>query len=281
MKIANSFSQAATTYDDAAVLQREVGERLFERLELIKQQPATILDLGAGTGHFARLLGKKYRKARIVLLDIAQGMLAHAKTKRRWLTHEYFICSDAQKLALADQSVDMIFSNLTLQWCTDIDDVFKELHRVLKPGGSLFFTTVGPDTLKELRVSWQTIDNYQHVNKFLDMHDVGDALVRQQFSDTVIDMEHFTLTYPTAFELMRELKALGTHTILEQQQLGLTGKTRFAKLVAAYETFRNDDGRLPATYEIIYGHAWKTHPTSHQLGNEIHIPLSSITKKIV
>ena len=279
MKIAHSFSQAAATYDAAAILQREVGERLFERLSLIKQQPATILDVGAGTGHFARLLEKKYRKAHIILLDIAQGMLEHAKSKKNWLTHQHFVCTDAQKLALADNSIDLIFSNLTFQWCTDIDEVFKELHRVLKPGGSLFFTTVGPDTLKELRYSWQAVDNYQHVNQFLDMHDVGDALVRQQFSDAEMDMEHFTLTYPTAFEIMRELKALGTQTILQDQHIGLTGKTRFAKLVETYETFRNDDGRLPATYEIIYGHAWKTEKLPHQIGNEVHIPVSSIMKK--
>ena len=207
MKIARSFSDAAPTYDAAAVLQREVGERLFERLSLIKQQPKIILDLGAGTGHFSRNLEKKYRKAHIVVLDIAKGMLLHAKGKTGWFTRQHFICNDAQQLALANNSVDMIFSNLAVQWCTDIDETFKELFRVLKPGGALFFTTMGPDTLKELRHSWETVDNYQHVNKFLDMHVVGDALVRQHFADVVMDMEYFTLTYPTVFALMRVVKA--------------------------------------------------------------------------
>ena len=261
--VRQSFDAAADYYDDVAVLQREVGLRIIERLELVKLAPQTILDVGAGTGYMSRSLNKFYKNASIVSLDIAPRMLQVARSKNNWVNKikgKYsYVCGDAEYLPIGDSSIDLIFSNLTLQWCGELDKVFLEFRRVLKPGGLLMFSTFGPDTLKELRLSWQKADventNY-HVNQFIDMHDIGDALLRSGLADPVMDVEHFTLTYPDVYKLMRELKALGAHNVVKGRHHGLTGKKRMKNMVAAYESLRVNDA-LPATYEVVYGHAWQ------------------------
>lgn len=255
-----SFEQAAAHYDEAAVLQREVGTRLLERLDLMRLQPQRILDLGCGTGQCIESLFGRYRKARVVALDIAQPMLRYAGCRGRWLRRPQTVCADAERLPFSDNSFDLVFSNLMLQWCTDLDAAFKELRRVLRPGGLLLFSSFGPDTLKELRASWRAVDQYAHVNTFLDMHDVGDALVRARFADPVMDVEHLTVTYPDVWQLMRELKQIGAHNVTGGRPRGLTGKQRIQKLVEAYEQFRSD-GVLPASYEIVNGHAWVSEDT--------------------
>ncbi len=159
-----AFERAAQTYDDAAALQREIGRRLIERLDLIRLRPARILDLGAGTGEFSRALLRRYRKADVIALDLALNMLRHTRRRGGWFRRPGCVCGDAERLPFAADSFDFIFSNLMLQWCLDLEPVFTELHRVLSPGGLLMFTTFGPDTLKELRASWQAVDGYTHVN---------------------------------------------------------------------------------------------------------------------
>jgi malonyl-CoA O-methyltransferase len=276
--IARTFSRAARTYDDAAVLHAEVGQRLCERLDLIRLQPEVILDIGAATGRFSRLLAKRYKHASVVSLDIAEGMLLEAKRQSRWFSRQRFVCGDAEALSLKDNSVDFIFSCLALQWCPDLEQVFREFFRVLKPGGLLLFATFGPDTLKELRASWAEVDLYAHVNTFVDMHDIGDMLLRSTFSDPVMDMEYFTLMYPNVLTLMHELKALGAQTLRGARRATLMGRQRLTRLAQTYETYRKD-GRLPATYEVIYGHAWK--PTDPQIkvsGTETRIPLEAIKR---
>ncbi len=250
-----SFERAAAHYDEAAVLQREVGKRLLERLDLMKIQPQHILDLGSGTGQCIDGLFERYRKSTVVAFDIAQPMLQRARQRGRWLRRPAVACGDAERLPFVDNSFDLVFSNLMLQWCVDLDKTFAELQRVLKPGGLLLFSSFGPDTLKELRESWRTVDEYAHVNTFLDMHDVGDALVRTRFADPVMDIERLTVTYPDAWKLMRELKQIGAHNVTHGRSRGLTGKRHMQQLVEAYETFRCD-GVLPASYEIVNGHAW-------------------------
>jgi len=255
-----SFEQAAAHYDEAAVLQREVGTRLLERLELMRLQPQRILDLGCGTGQCIEGLFGRYRKAGVVALDIAQPMLQHARRRGRWLRRPQAVCADAERLPFAENSFDLVFSNLMLQWCTDLDAAFSELRRVLKPGGLLLFSSFGPDTLKELRASWRVVDQYAHVNTFLDMHDVGDALVRARFADPVMDVERLTMTYADVWKLMRELKQIGAHNVTGGRPRGLTGKRRIQQLVEAYEQFRSN-GVLPASYEIVNGHAWVSEDT--------------------
>lgn len=260
-----AFDRAALHYDDVAVLQKEVGRRLLERLDYVRMQPQCVLDLGAGTGLCTTALSRRYKKAHIVALDIAPSMLQQARNKQTWLEKtltgkQRFVCGDADCLPLKDQSVDMIVSNLTLQWCPDLDHTFAELRRVLKPDGLLMFSTLGPDTLKELRQSWQSVDANIHVHTFIDMHDVGDALLRTQFADPVMDMETITLTYKDARTLMHDLKALGAHNASADRSKSLTGRRRLQSMLGAYEQFRRD-GVLPATYEVVYGQAW-TAPVS-------------------
>jgi len=255
-----SFEQAAARYDEAAVLQREVGARLLERLDLMRLQPQRILDLGSGTGYCIDGLFGRYRKADVVALDIAHPMLRRARRRGRWLRRPRCVCADAERLPFPDNSFDLVFSNLMLQWCVDLDTAFGELRRVIRPGGLLLFSSFGPDTLKELRASWREVDGYAHVNTFLDMHDVGDALVRTHFADPVMDVERLTVTYPDVWKLMRELKQIGAHNVTGGRPRGLTGKQRIQRLVEAYEQFRRD-GVLPASYEIVNGHAWVSENT--------------------
>lgn len=259
-RVRDSFDRAAERYDDVAVLQREVGSRIMERLEIIKILPTMIVDVGAGTGAFTGKLSQRYKKARIIAFDMAPRMLITARNRRGpfergWFNRQGFVCGDAESLPFADQSVDLLFSNLTIQWCADLDKTFREFRRVLKPGGLLMFSTLGPDTLKELRDSWRVVDDDVHVHEFLDMHDVGDAMLRAGLADPVMDVERFTLTYTDAFQLMRELKILGAHNAATERRQGLTGKDRIKKMALAYEQHRLD-GMLPASYEVVYGHAW-------------------------
>jgi len=277
-KIAESFSRAASSYDAVAVLQREVGSRLLKRLDLIRLSSAkTILDIGCGTGVITRELEKLFPKATILAADLAHGMLVHAKHKKKWLSKQQFICSDIEQLPLPDNSIDFIYSNMMLHWCNNLDQAFAELNRILKPDGLFLFSTLGPDTLQELRYSWSQVDDKPHVNIFIDMHDIGDGLMRAKFKDPVMDVENFTLTYADVLPLMHDLKSLGAHNVIENRHTGLTGKQTLKKLIQTYETLRNPAGLLPATYEVVYGHAWGN---EIQQENEVKIPLTKIGKII-
>ncbi|MCK9531673.1 MAG: malonyl-ACP O-methyltransferase BioC [Gammaproteobacteria bacterium] len=279
--VRHSFDQAAAAYDEAAVLQREVADRLLERLELVRLAPRRILDAGSGTGYVSTAIARRYPKAQIIALDLAHGMVCRARARfgfiARRLRHHGFVCADVERLPLAAGSVDLIVSNLALQWCNPLDVVFAEFRRVLAPGGLLMFTTFGPDTLKELRASWAAADGAVHVNAFIDMHDVGDALVQARLADPVMEREEIAVTYPRVEGLLRDLKAIGAHNMNAGRARGLTGRRRFAAMRDAYEGFRRDD-RLPATYEVIYGHAWAptvAEPTRAASG-EVRIPLLDV-----
>ena len=265
-----SFGASASTYDEHAFLQREIADRLFERMQYIKLEPSRVLDIGCGTGYATQKLRERYPVATLLALDIAPDMLfaarnkaAHSKAARQSMIKRLFgkqhdceyLCGDAESLPLAGASIDLAVSNLALQW-TDPECVAKEAARVLTPQGLFMFTTFGPDTLKELRAAFKAIDDAPHVNSFVDMHDIGDILVHAGFSDPVMDQEIVTLTYSELKPLLRELKGIGAHNVLPGRAAGLMGKHRWQRMVEAYEQFRVD-GRLPATYEVIYGHAWK------------------------
>ena len=272
-----AFNRAATTYDAVAELQYEIGDRLIERLDYVRLQPARILDLGAGTGFFSAALLKRYRKADIVALDVAENMLRQVQGRGGWFRKPRCVCADAETLPFADDSFQLIFSNLMLQWSVDLEQTFLELRRVLAPGGLLMFTTFGPDTLMELRASWEKVDGFTHVNTFIDMHDVGDSLVSTRWAEPVMDSERITVTYRQLGTLMQDLKQIGAHNVTHGRPAGLTGRQRMQQLAEAYEAFR-EDGVLPASYEVVYGHAWS--PVNKQsadaVGNEV--PLASLQR---
>ena len=256
--IGKSFGKAAESYEEAAVLQKEVARRLVDRLDLVQLKPEVILDVGSGTGFCSRLLEKRYKKTPIVSLDLSQQMLKHTRKKegfiKRLSSPHRYVCGDAENLPIADESVDMIISSLALQWC-DLETAFAGFRRALKPGGLLMFSSMGPDTLKELRQAWSKADGSVHVSAFIDMHDVGDALMRAGFADPVMDVETIVVTYPTVKKLMQDLKSIGSRNALEGRSKGLMGKQRLKEMIEAYEQLRKD-GVLPATYEVVYGHAW-------------------------
>ena len=273
--VRRSFGRAAASYDVAAVLQHEVCKRMNERLDLIKHQPALLLDAGCGTGNALPLLRARYPKARLMACDIALTMLQKARERAPTPWLKFFlnqkvmeVCGDIEALPLATASVDLVWSNLALQWVNDLDHAFGEFHRVLKPGGLLMFSTFGPDTLKELRAAFSTVDRHTHVSRFVDLHDIGDILVKRGYADPVMDMEPFTLTYPDVRALMRDLKAIGAHNATQDRAQGLTGRARLVAVAEAYEPLRRDR-KLPATFEVIYGHTWKPLPRVTASGKKI------------
>jgi len=249
--LSQTFGRAAQSYDDVAVLQREVNTRLLEQLELITLQPNTIIDLGASTGTSTLGLTQYYPDARIYGVDIAHGMIHRAHQQCTHPNIDY-ITADADHLPFADNSVEFVFSNLMLQWCSDLETVFSEIHRVLTPEGLVFFSTLGPDTLYELRESWAQVDDKVHVNNFIDMHNVGDAMVQARLLDPVMNMEKITLFYASVTNLMRDLKAIGAHNINAERHKQLTGKQKITDMHNAYEKFKDDQDYYPATYEVIY-----------------------------
>jgi malonyl-CoA O-methyltransferase len=266
--IRQAFERAVPAYDKHAFLQQEVARRLAEHLDEMKVNPTMILDAGCGTGFGMPLLRGRFPKAHLVGLDLAHSMVAqarklHGNQPRLQALLAHFLpraaglsalCADVESLPLRRDSIDMAWSSLTLQW-TDLSQTFAEMNRVLKPGGLFLFATLGPDTLMELRAASQSVDRYVHVNQFIDMHDVGDALVHAGFANPVMEMERITLTYSELRELFADLKGIGAHTVLGGRRAGLMGKQAWSVLAQRYESYRQA-GRLPATYEVIYGHAW-------------------------
>jgi malonyl-CoA O-methyltransferase len=256
-RVRASFDRAARSYDAAAILQKLVREEMLSRLDLVKIKPQAILDAGCGTGHGSFGLQKRFRNAQVYSLDIALGMLQKTRMQRPFLqkilNKQHLLCADIENLPIANASMGLVWSNLALQWCNHLDDAFAEVTRVLQPNGLFMFSTFGPDTLKELRAA--SNNGHTHVSRFIDMHDIGDALTRAGFSAPVLDVERYTLTYDDAKSVMKDLKSIGAHNATQGRARGLQGKGFLQNLTQNYEQFRTQ-GKLPATFEVVYGHAW-------------------------
>jgi malonyl-CoA O-methyltransferase len=274
--VRRSFEHAAATYDAAAILQNEVCRRMLARLDYIKVEPAVILDAGSGTGNALPGLLARHPRARVVALDLALAMARRARARRGWWrsllerggARLSALCGDMEQLPFAAGAAGMIWSNLALQWAHDPRRTFAEMHRVLAPGGLLMFSSFGPDTLKELRAAWQGVDGHTHVHRFIDMHDIGDMLVTAGYADPVMDMERVTLTYADIHALMRDLKAIGARNMTLGRRRALGGRALLAQVARNYEALRRD-GKLPATFEVIYGHAWKPAPRLSPTGRPV------------
>lgn len=250
-------ARAAASYAAAAWLPRRVAAGLMEHLAPVRITPGRILDVGAGTGICTRLLEKRYRGARLVAIDSSRPMLEAARRGRwRWFTRQSFACGDAMALPIADASVDLVLSSLMLSSCPRPDSALSEFHRVLRPGGLLMLATLGPDTLTELRASWSAVDPWVHVHGFVDMHDLGDALLGAGFRDVVMDTDRIVARYRDVAALTDELRRLGCSNAAGGSRKGLTPPASAAAMTAAYETLRHDNA-IPASYEIVYGHAWR------------------------
>lgn len=274
-QVRRSFERAAQTYDARAVLQNEICRRMLERLDYIKLDPAWIIDAGSGTGNAVPGLLTRFPRAQVLAFDLALAMARRVRLRRAWWrrllerrgSRLAAICADIENIPLASGSAGLIWSNLALQWVGEPQHAFAEMQRVLVPGGLLLFSSFGPDTLRELRAAFAGADGHTHVNRFIDMHDIGDFLIAQGFADPVMDMEYVTLTYADLRELMRDLKAIGAHNVTRQRPATLSGKSLIARVAQAYEAYRKD-GKLPATFEVVYGHAWK--PLDQRLPAGVH-----------
>lgn len=250
------FERAANSYDGAAVLQREIAKRIGQRLDYIKQQPKRVLDVGCGTGYITKDLLKRYPKADVIALDLAHSMARKSMEQGSWLRKPKVVCADAELLPLKEDSIDFVISSLMLQWTNDLNMVFTGFHHVLAPNGLLLFSTFGPETLTEIRQSWSEVDNRPHASNFADMHEIGDALLHAGFQDPVTDMEMITMTYANVRQLMRDIKQIGASNTDSNRSKGLMGKAKLKAFENAYEQFKTPEGLYPASWEIIYGHAW-------------------------
>lgn len=274
VRVRKSFDRAAESYDAAAVLQKLVRDEMFSRLDLIKVSPQKVLDLGCGTGHGSFALQKRFKSAKVFSLDFAFAMLektyAQQPLLKKALGNKKLICADIENLPVAGDQVDIIWSNLAIQWCNDLDKSFDEIKRVLKPNSLFIFSTFGPDTLKELRVASNSGQEgtQTSISRFIDMHDIGDALTRNGFSAPVLDVERYTLTYDDVRSVMVDLKSIGASNATAGRGRGLAGKDFLKNLVEQYEQFRQADGKLPATFEVVYGHAW-TAEAKEDLGDGV------------
>lgn len=266
--VARSFSRAAAQYDSVAHLQRRLGEQLLTRLPIagevdndaekgseegsergVTAGTTRVLDLGCGTGYFLPRLQAAFPTAELFGGDLAQGMVAHARRQRA--VSAAWLCADAEHLPFADGTFDLIFSNLVFQWCEDVPQLASELYRALSPQGRAVFTTLGPDTLAELRQAWATVDDAVHVNRFPDSGVVRRALISAGFNSVSVDATCEVVHYPVLAHLLRELKTLGANNINRGRPSTLTGRARIRALEAAYEVFRDAAG-LPATWEVYF-----------------------------
>jgi malonyl-CoA O-methyltransferase len=296
-QVRRAFSRAATHYDEAAALQREVASRLSESLDHYEDPahhvapPQRVLDVGCGPGHAALAMQQRWPKAEVLALDLAPGMVREARARFGTRAHlldfrrrPHAICADARALPLPDASVDVLFSNLALQWIEDLPGVFAGFRRVLRPGGLMLVSTFGPDTLWELREAFAQADEAPHVSPFASIAQFGDALIAAGFKDPVLDRDEFRLGHPDLAHLMRELRTLGATNAMDSRRRSLTGRTRFARAAQAYEAMRGAGGTrlaglLPATWEVIYAQAWGPPPgTPIRVGgvDEVRVPASKI-----
>lgn len=279
--ILRNFGRAAAGYAEAAVLQHEVEARLVARLDEITAAPSRILDVGCGPGSGALTLKKRFPKAEVLALDLALPMTKLARRQAGWWRPKYTaICADATALPLVGGSVDLLFSNLCLPWIADISALFSEWRRVLAPGGLLLCSSVGPDTLWELREAFAQADgDAPHVHPFMPIQVLGDALMAAGFRDPVLDTDTFTLTYAQHTDAVRDLRATGAGNALAARRRHLGSKQRMRAAFAAWEQQRRDDGTLPMTCEVFYAHAFAPDPGQprRERGQEIaSVPLGSI-----
>ncbi|MBK7414254.1 MAG: methyltransferase domain-containing protein [Dechloromonas sp.] len=283
-QVRQSFSRIAGRYGEGDFFAREIDRRMQERLDYVRVEPKRVLDLGCSRGASLPDLAVRYPAAQQLAVDLVPQMLAGLRAARpawqRWIgvgaTGGVMpLAANAAKLPLLSRSTDLIWSNLLLHWLDDPLPALAEAHRVLDVGGLLMFSTLGPDTLKELRTSFA--DGYAHTQRFIDMHDLGDMLVECGFADPVMDMEVVKLTYDSFDDLLRELQSAGSSCAMKARRHGLTGRAAWAKARASYETLRAD-GKLPASFEVVYGHAWKVAPKQTTDGRAI-VSLDALRKK--
>jgi malonyl-CoA O-methyltransferase len=252
-RVAENFGRAAECYDSSAGMQREVGERLLERLPSATPRFRCVVDLGCGTGYYTHLLAQRYLGSRVLGLDLSPGMLRYACNHRPLSREGHWLAGDAENLPLQDESVDLIFSNMALQWCDNFHQVLSEAQRVLRPGGMLLFSTLTRGTLQELREAWRCADQFSHVNEFPRVHFHVEAIEQTGFQSQDLASVRLVYRYRELRQITRELKSTGVNTVHASRSTGLTSRQRIRSLAGGYERFRQADGLLPLTWEVLLG----------------------------
>ena len=283
------FERAAQRYADAAVVQLEVGNRLLERFDVMRIAPAHILDVGCGPGTHTAALSSRFPEAIVTAVDHALAMVAQAAPVTTGLFARWAalgkrprirgLVSDMGALPLPREHADVVWSNFALQWTNDLPALFAEWNRVLKIGGLIMFTAPGPDTLIELRRALTKAgeDTDSRVQRFTDLHDMGDMLVHAGFADPVMDMEVITLEYASASALWRDIKAQGAANSMQVRPRGLLTPRKLRAIESALDSARKPDGPIRISVEVIYGHAWKVAPKKTVEGHGI-VRLESIQR---
>jgi len=270
-RVRTAFSRSAKTYDDAAILQKEILSRLIDKLNFLRQEKSgSLLDVGCGTGLACKQLTSMVGDENYFAYDFSLAMLKLSISRHEYL-NQHAVCGDAEALPYVSNSFDIVFSASTYQWCNEISNALIDSYRVLKNDGLFVFSTFGPDTLNELRESFAKVDNMPHVSNFLDMQTIGDQMLAMGFADTVIESDVITVEYSSPLQLLKDLKATGATNHLQQRSRGLMGKSRIRKMIAEYEELILENNKYPASYEVIYGHGWKKPNLSKHLdANEWH-----------
>ena len=254
--IRRRFERAALSFDGADFVHAATRDGLLSRLAPLLVDAKTVVDLGAATGAANRSLAKRFKGAHVISIDLTHGMLGRARSKKSWLSKSSFAQADARALPLPNECVDVVFSNMLLPWFDDPDPVFAEIARVLRKGGVFAFATLGPDSLLEIRRAWRQVDDGVHVNRFPDMHDLGDGLVNAGLCDPVLDVDRLSVSYTSCTQLFADLTAVGARNSLKQRASGLTGRERFAAMTEVL----NDAGTIALDLELVYGHCWGSGP---------------------
>jgi malonyl-CoA O-methyltransferase len=264
--IKKRLNRAAKSYDNAAILQEEVLNRLLRRLQYMRHQPETIVDIGCATGKAIRGLQKQYPRAEVHACEVAFEMLLQARSRYRLLTRKRLVNADMEQLPFAAQSFDLVFSSLALHWSNDLRATLAEFARIARPGALLLFSSFGPATLQELAQSWGELDNYPHVHRFVDMHDVGDAMLASGLAQPVVDAEIIRMEYRDFAELLADLKNVGAANADVDRRRGLMTPRQLQRLEQSYRQQGFEDGRFIASYEVVYGHAWCDRAMSQEPG---------------
>ena len=248
-RIARSFSRSASSYDMNAGMQRDAADHLLGDIK--KSQAKTVLDLGCGTGYCTSILNQALPEANIICMDIAEGML-HQSRSRLDEAQNTFICGDAEALPFAKDSLDLVVSSLTIQWCENLSILFNDIFRALRPGGKLYFSSLGDSTLLELKNAWREIDNAVHVNNFIETVEVDAFLKKAGFTFLEKESNSVCRYYPEPLEVFRELKGLGAHNVNAGQPSGLTGKQKLKQLINILESSKVPGKGIGITFELFY-----------------------------
>lgn len=276
-EIRRAFDKAAPHYDKTAIIQHEIGSRLFERLDYLRLAPRYVLDLGGGTGYWTTKLKARYPNAMVINLDLSWQMLRQAKSgwwRRKKISG---VLAEMSMLPFKSGQFDLVFSNQAVHWAQDLAALYGEIQRVLTEEGCLMASTLGPDTFMEMRQSFSEADSYHHQNDFMDMHDIGDMMLHAGFAEPVVDMEKILSEYPNVMAILKSLKAQGVRNIHSNRLPGLMGRQHWQRFLAAYETRRQTNGTYPLSYEVVYLHGFKGKPKARD--GIVNIPLSSIGRR--